>query len=102
MNKTMNRCLFGSLTLLCLIGCARTSIETPDGFRYLGEKNVSIDKMHVRKWHANGQPALDFEAEGISSDPTAVNNGTVQAILGTVGKAIDKVPGVAGTPPVAH
>ncbi len=92
MTKTLTRCLFGSLTLICMLGCARTSIETPDGFRYLGEKNVKIDKMKVQKWHPNGQPAMLLEAEGLSSDPTAVNAGTVEAITGTIGKALDKVP----------
>jgi len=96
--RTETRALFLVLAILYVIlgllpvGCARTSIETPDGFRYLGEKNVKIDKMKVQKWHPNGQPAMLLEAEGLSSDPTAVNAGTVEAITGTIGKALDKVP----------
>jgi hypothetical protein len=79
---------------LTLIGCAETSISTPDGLRYVGQKAVSADEIKVKKWHPNGQPALEFEAKGLTSDPTAVNAGTASLI----NKALDKVPSVPLAP----
>lgn len=76
--------------LLC--GCARTSLRTPDGLEYLGEKNVSAELIRVKKFYPDGKPMLDVEIKGLTSDPTAVNQGTVQAVMGTVGAALNKVP----------
>ena len=70
------------------VGCAETKIRTPDGFEYMGQKNVSIDSITVKKFYPDGKPMLEFEAHGVTSDPTAVNAGTV----GVSNKALDKVP----------
>jgi hypothetical protein len=59
------------LFLIALAGCARTSLRTPDGLEYLGEKNVSAELIRVKKFHPNGSPMLDVEIRGLTSDPTA-------------------------------
>lgn len=79
-------------------GCAETKIRTPDGFEYMGQKNVKIDEIEVEKFYPDGKPMMRFKAKGVTSDPTAVNEGTVRAITGPVEKALNKVPDAVAVP----
>ena len=95
-------CILFAMLGVLPVGCARTSLRTPDGLEYLGEKNVSAELIRVKKFYPDGKPMLDVEIKGLTSDPTAVNQGTVQAILGTTGAALGTVNSAIGKIPDAR
>ena len=75
---------------VCFGGCASTSVRYGP-FAYQSDKNVSAQNVTYTR---NADGSESFHADSLGGDPTAVNAGTVQAILAgmSIGRSLAPLP----------
>lgn len=92
----------GIVVIVCLCvaflagGCASTTIERPDGFRYASTKDVAIGHLKVQEFYPDGKPKLVLDLDNGTGNASAVNERT----FSTIDKAIERIPVPAIVPPI--